>query len=255
MMPEPRSTLSVSAATTLVLAVEDELRALLGPAGELARTLASEMPKHRPEYPRLAHLANTLGFANALLHQIFSSSAEDRETCGAFSVDAMARDVLPMLRASVEGRARVTLSEDSHSPLLHGNSMALKRALLLVVRGLARTIAVSEGLIEIGVALITVTHSASEAEHSDFASSRRVVRLTVADNGVGMDATRIHGLLQGGPDGGPQPSWEDAGLQVASSIVKAHGGLLDIESHAGIGTMVRIDLPLAWPSRTSDSAL
>ncbi|HEY4340363.1 MAG TPA: ATP-binding protein [Steroidobacteraceae bacterium] len=211
--------------------------------------MVGESPMGRPDCLRLAQLADMIGFANAVLGQIFAASNDDLEVWSEFSVDAMARDILPMLRASVRGRARITLSEDSHSPLLHGNPLALKRALLHVVLSLVRTIEVPHGQIDIGVALITFAHGPYAADYSDCAAPRRVVRLTVVDNGIGMDQDRINALPQSGFDARPVLRREDAGLQMACSIVKAHGGQLDIEAHAGIGTMIRIDLPLAVSER------
>jgi signal transduction histidine kinase len=154
-----------------------------------------------------------------------------------------------MLRACVKGRARVTLSEDSHSPLLHGNPLALKRALLHIVRSLAATINVNHGVIDVGVTLIDFSDIDPSADNFRLPPPRRMVRLTVADNGVGIDPARIHAILQSNSDFGAPLRREDAGLQIACGIVKAHGGLLDIESHAGLGTMIRIDLPVVWPGR------
>jgi signal transduction histidine kinase len=225
------------------------MRAVLGPAGELARGLAAETPAYRPEFRRLIELSETLGIANAVLSQLFSGRSEADGAHSAFSVDAMARAILPMLRACVNGRAKVTLTEDSHSPLLHGDPLALKRALLHIVRSLAATIRVSHGIIDIGVTLIAFADNDPSAEDSRLPSARRMVRLTVADNGIGMDPARIQAVLQSSSDGAPPLRWDDVGLQIACSIVKAHGGLLDIESHAGLGTMVRIDLPVVWPGR------
>ena len=248
-MSPTTSVLSPSAACASALAVADELRAVLGPAEELARRLAAETPAFRPEFRRLIELSETLGIANAVLTQIFSCRGEAHETHSSYSVDAMARAILPMLRACVKGKAKVTLTEDSHSPLLHGNPMALKRALLHIVRSLAATIAVPNGVIDVGVALIDFSDIDPSTEDFRLPSQRRVVRVTVADNGIGMDPDRIHAVLQSSSDAGQPLRWEDAGLQIAYSIVKAHGGLLDIESHAGLGTMVRIDLPVVWPGR------
>ena len=199
-------------------------------------------------------LSETLGFANAVLSQVFSYRNEAREAHSAFSVDAMARAILPMLRAGVKGRAKVTLTEDSHSPLLHGNPLALKRALLHIVRSLAATITVPHGVIDVGVTLVYIADSDSSADDSKLPWPRRMVRLTVADNGMGMDPERIQAVLQSSSDDGLPVRWEDAGLQIACGIVKAHGGLLDIESHAGLGTMVRIDLPVVWPRRPAPAA-
>ncbi len=248
-MSSATSLLSSGVACASALAVVDELRTILGPAGDLARGLAAETPTCRPEFARLLELTETLGFANAVLGQVFSSQAEAHGTQSAFSVDAMARAVLPMLRASVKGRAKVTLSEDSHSPLLHGNPLALKRALLHIVRSLAATITVTQGVIDVGVTLVYFPGSDAATEDSRLPWPRRMVRLTVADNGMGMDQARIQAVLQDGVDIGPALRLEDAGLQMACSIVKAHGGMLDIESHAGLGTMVRIDLPVVWSGR------
>lgn len=243
--------LSSSAACASALTVADEMRAVLGPAGELARGLAADTPTYRPEFARLVELCETLGFANAVLSQAISSRGEAPETQSAFSVDAMARAMLPVLRASVKGRAKVTLTEDSHSPLLHGNPLALKRALLHVVRSLAATIAVPDGVIDVGVALIYFPGDATAAEDSRLPWPRRMVRLTIADNGVGVDPATIEAILQSGVEAHPLLSQQDVGLQIAYSIVKAHGGLLDIESHAGLGTMVRIDLPVVWLGRAA----
>src|ERR1700735_4811572 len=120
-MPHTASLLSPAAGCASAVAVADELRAILAPAADLVRRLAAETPTCRPEFGRLLELTETLGFANAVLSQISSCRADADEAQSAFSVDAISRAVLPMLRASVMGRAKVTLTEDSHSPLLHGN--------------------------------------------------------------------------------------------------------------------------------------
>jgi len=246
-MPQATTLLSSSAACAAALAVADEMRAVLGPAEELTRRLAAETPAFRPEFRRLVELSETLGIANSVLGELFPCGSEAHEAQSAYSVDAMARAILPMLRACAKGRAKVTLTEDSHSPLLRGNPLALKRALLHIVRSLAATISATHGVIDIGVTLIDFSDHDPSAGHARLPAPRRMVRLTVADNGIGMDPARIQAVLQSGSDGGPRLRWEDAGLQIASNVVKAHGGLLDIESHAGLGTMVRIDLPVVWP--------
>ncbi len=212
-----------------------------------------DTPTHRPEFRRLIELSEALGIANAVLSAFSSGMGETHEAQTAFSVDAVARAILPMLRACVKGRAKVTLTEDSHSPLLHGNPVALKRALLHIVRSLANTITVPHGVIDVGVTLIDFSDNDPAAEEFSWPSSRRTVRLTVADNGMGMDCARIHAVLQSSADGPPLRR-EDAGLQIACGIIKSYGGLLDIESHTGLGTMVRIDLPVVWPGRGAPDA-
>jgi signal transduction histidine kinase len=244
-----RTTALLSSGAACASAVADEMYAVLGPAGELARCLAVDTPSHRPEFRRLIELSETLGIANAVLSAFSSGISAAPEEHTAFSVDAVARAILPMLRACVKGRAKVTLTEDSHSPLLQGNPVALKRALLHIVRSLATTITVPDGVIDVGVALIDFADNDPGSEDFGWPSARRTVRVTVADNGNGLDSARVHAVLQNSADA-PPLCWGDAGLHIACGIVKSFGGLLDIESHAGLGTMVRIDLPFVWPGRS-----
>ncbi|HEV2700320.1 MAG TPA: ATP-binding protein [Steroidobacteraceae bacterium] len=129
--------------------------------------------------------------------------------------------------------------------------MALKRALLHIVRSLASTITAPHGVIDVGVTLIDFSDNFPTGEDSGTPPPRRMVRLTVADNGIGMDPARIQAVLQSSSYDAPLLRWEDAGLQIACCIVKDHGGLIDIESHAGLGTMIRIDLPVVWLGRVA----
>jgi signal transduction histidine kinase len=74
--------------------------------------------------------------------------------------------------------------------------------------------------------------------------SRPFVRLTVADNGIGMDGATLGNLRQqiAEPAGSHGAG---VGLRIVHRAVCAHGGRLQIDSQPGNGTTVRIDLPAA----------
>jgi PAS domain S-box-containing protein len=77
--------------------------------------------------------------------------------------------------------------------------------------------------------------------------SPEVLRIVVADTGIGMDAAGIARALRpfGQTDSGPNRKYEGAGLGVplAKSLAELQGGSFDIESAPGEGACVTIVLP------------
>jgi signal transduction histidine kinase len=73
-----------------------------------------------------------------------------------------------------------------------------------------------------------------------------VVRMAISDRGMGIPADEIRHVVRkffrgrGAGSGG-----SGLGLAIASRIVEDHGGRLDIESAAGVGTTVHLTLPVA----------
>lgn len=78
---------------------------------------------------------------------------------------------------------------------------------------------------------------------SEHVSERAIIRVTVADDGPGMDArTRERALEQFFTT---KATGSGLGLALALRVAEAHGGKIDIESELGAGTRVTIDLPTA----------
>jgi len=71
------------------------------------------------------------------------------------------------------------------------------------------------------------------------------VRLDVADAGCGMsEETRAKALK---PFFTTRPSGTGLGLPIVERVVAAHGGSVELESEKGVGTTVRLHLPLVAP--------
>jgi signal transduction histidine kinase/CheY-like chemotaxis protein len=79
--------------------------------------------------------------------------------------------------------------------------------------------------------------------------------LVVSDSGAGMSPAVRRRALD--PFFTTKPRKKGLGLSVAWSIVRRHGGLLELDSHPGGGTRVRVRLPLvdgAAPGQPADAA-
>jgi signal transduction histidine kinase len=148
------------------------------------------------------------------------------------------QDALQVMRAAVANTAVLRISMDAHAPLVEVNAIAMDRVLMKLVQNASQAIRQPHGVIEIGVAgMIRLDYP-----------GRRFVRLTVADNGIGMDSATLGNLRRQLLE--PADSCgAGLGLRIVHRAIRAHGGRLQIDSHPGHGTTVRIDLPAA-PQRS-----
>jgi signal transduction histidine kinase len=150
------------------------------------------------------------------------------------SLSSVVRDALPVMRATIANTAVLRIAMDAHAPLVEVNATAIERVLLKLVQNASQAIQQPHGVIEIGVA------GMRDSDHP----SRLFVRLTVADNGIGMDVTTVGNLRQQLLE--PADAYgAGLGLRIVHRAVRAHGGRLQIDSHLGQGTTVRVDLPAA----------
>ncbi|MDH3998448.1 MAG: ATP-binding protein, partial [Desulfuromonadales bacterium] len=70
------------------------------------------------------------------------------------------------------------------------------------------------------------------------------IRLSVADNGIGIPPEILDRVLNPFVTTKPAGSGTGLGLSLGHDIVKRHGGQIQIESEHHIGTQVLVDLPL-----------
>jgi signal transduction histidine kinase len=160
------------------------------------------------------------------------------------SLCSVVRDAQAEMRAVIANTAVLRIAMDTRAPLVEVDSTAMQRVLLKLVLNASQAIRHPDGVIEIGVAAVMGSDG----------HSRPFVRLTVADNGIGMDGATLSNLRQQIAE--PAESLgAGVGLRIVHRAVCAHGGRLQIDSQAGHGTTVRIDLPAASrPSGACDSA-
>lgn len=148
------------------------------------------------------------------------------------SLGAVVRDALPLLRTAIADTALLRIAVDARAPWVLVNPLAIRRMLLNLVLNAARAIRQPHGVIEIGVACM----------NSPDAGGPPVVRLTVADNGIGMDGAAVGDLRQSLAESADSHG-AGLGLRFVHREVSAHGGRLQFDSQPGSGTTVRIDLP------------
>jgi signal transduction histidine kinase len=215
--------------------VANDLRALLMPIEEHAVALHAEACGNGAAQARLQKILDSVELARNLVHQmlIFShGSASERRL---LSLGTVVREALPLMRAAVANTAMLRIAVDTNAPQVLADPVAIQRILLNLVLNASRAIRRPHGVIEIGVAGM----KSADGHGPQF------VRLTVADNGIGMDIASVGDLKQRFTEPPSLSEGAGPGLRTVHRTVCAHGGRLQLDSEPGGGTTLRIDLPAA----------
>ena len=113
-----------------------------------------------------------------------------------------------------------------------GDDRQLQQALINVLVNACQAVSPPKARIEIATAI-----------GAD--GSRPIATLTVRDNGLGITSANLSQVFDPFFTTRSPGEGEGLGLSVAYAIVRDHGGRIDIESREGVGTVVRLELPLA----------
>lgn len=220
--------------------VANDLRALLAPIDQHALALHAEVCGNTAAQARLQKILDTVELARGLVHQVLIFSRGSAGERRSLSLGKVVRDSLPLMRAAIANTALLRIAVDTHAPAVRADPVAMQRVLLNLVLNSSRAIRQPHGVIEIGVAGMKAANG----------SGAEFVRLTVADNGIGMDGQTVGDLRQQFTEPADTGQGGGLGLRIVHQTVSAHGGRLQLDSQPGTGTTVRIDLPVT-PAQSS----
>jgi len=212
-----------------------DMQALLGPVDQHALALSAETCGNGAAQVRVQQILATVALARNLAHQVLTFSRGGVGECRVVSLGSVVRDALPLIRAAISNTTLLRIAVDAQAPPVDASSIAMQRVLLNLVLNASRAIRQPHGVIEIGVAGMVDADGLGP----------RFVRLTVADNGIGMDGAALGELQQ--RIAAPMAASHGAGLglRIVHQVVRTHGGRLHLDSQPGSGSTVRIDLPAA----------
>jgi len=223
--------------------VAHDLQVLLRPIGAVAQRIGARLPEDADAQLGIDRIVQAAELSRDLAAQILAYSRGGPPERAPVSLGSVVRRALPLLRATLPRPTALRASVDRDTPLMHGNAAALQRVLLNLVLNAAQSLAARGSVIEVGVVAVAASDAAAEGE------GHPRVRLTVADDGAGMDPPQLHAVLECLGEMNLAAGAKGSGLAIVNAIVRAHCGRLTISTQAGRGTTVRVDFPAVLPDR------
>jgi len=224
--------------------------AKLAAIGELAASVAHEI--NNP-------LTVILGNSQLLLYQLPADSAEHKKAASieteANRAGRIVRDLLDFSRRREPTRAPVSVHEvlerslDLIRPKLKTAGVEVERVFNV---GLPPILGDRDQLTQVFVNMVTNAVDAMDGGGSLTVETglqqgddgRQMVGVSFTDTGHGISPEQIGRIFEPFYTTKAEGRGTGLGLSVSLGIVRSHGGTIDIESKPGVGTTIRIRLPL-----------
>jgi signal transduction histidine kinase/ActR/RegA family two-component response regulator len=216
-----------------------------------AQLLALRLPEEFREMPGLKEIVMASERAAALTRQLLSFSRRDTGKTGPVDVNTVISDTMKLVSRMLGEKVTVEFDLLSALPLILGDAQQLSQ----VIMNLA--INARDAMPEGGKLTIRTQEFSVEgplAKRFSMPGIERCQVIEVSDTGVGMDAETKERIFE------PFFTTKDAGqgtglgLSIVFSVVRRHGGFLEVSSQPGRGTMFSVFLPSREPYEEEESA-
>lgn len=233
----------------VAIGVGHELRNYLIPISAHAQ-LASELVSDPEAQEHLAGIQRATQRCRVLIDQVIAAGRDTSVEKKALSIGQIVQDTLPLLRAAVPRGIELKVSAGPRVPFVDTDAASIEQLVLNLVLNAAKAMSSAYGRIEISVQ-VRESGRTDRAARLFPGSAPTGVRLTVRDNGVGMEPAVAGRIFDPWYSSWREKGGSGLGLSIVREIVKRHQGEIHVETTPGVGTAFHIDLPVSASAEES----
>jgi len=196
--------------------------------------------------------------ARDLVQQILSFSRRQPIEFRLLALAPVIEGSLRLLRAALPARLTLAVECDADIPFVRADATQVEQIVINLVSNAMQAIHGGPGHIDIRLDTVLLdaeflkTHSLLNAMYEK--GERRIVRLSVRDDGPGMDHRTRERIFEPFFTTKPLGEGTGLGLSVVHGIVQGHEGAIEVESEPGKGTTFTLYLPVA-PAQVGASGI
>ncbi|PIQ65123.1 MAG: hypothetical protein COV97_06035 [Zetaproteobacteria bacterium CG11_big_fil_rev_8_21_14_0_20_59_439] len=205
----------------------------------LARTCLGDNPK---AIDKLANIDQISMHSAEMVRQLLSFSRKDKGQSRRFSAPSFVKEAFKLARAGIPENISLRCDVCQENIIISGDATRLQQAIMNLLTNARDAVgSTKEPGIEVGLSTYEPTPSFLTI-HPE-ARAARYALLSVHDNGHGIDREHLDKLFE--PFFTTKQPGEGTGLGLAMvyGTVRAHDGIIDVQSSPGKGTTFRIYLP------------
>ncbi|MEN8182132.1 MAG: response regulator, partial [Myxococcota bacterium] len=215
--------------------------------------LCQEEPEGSDLENRLGRIKSAAGQAATLTEQMLLYAGEPSTSTTPCDLAKEVEETLAWLRGTIPERCRIETTLGPGLPLLAGDPPQLRRMVANLVTNAFEALGEEPGVVSLRTRQVQAHaedlrtgHGANDALPGPYLS------LEVSDTGAGMDADVRARILE--PFFTTKFSGRGLGLASVLGIVRAHHGVLFVDSEPGRGTTVRVLLPVPKVGPQNDAS-
>ncbi len=223
---------------------------LVGILGNSSLAL-EELAEDAPLRPLIEDIRAASTRAAELAKEMLAYSGRATLTSAPVDLNALVRETAQLLSAAASEPASIDLALDESSPAVLGDPAGLQRIVMNLMTNAVEATSAGHGNVTVGTAKVSLPdYDVSELLLGDRLGPGEYIALTVADDGVGMDATAKEHLFD--PFFTTKTEGRGLGLAVVLGIVSSHRGAIEVDSEVKRGTRLTVLLPASAEAATHE---
>jgi PAS domain S-box-containing protein len=201
----------------------------------------SQFPPDHPGQACLMEIEKAGARGADLVRRILTFSRPQDQNMHAQALEPVVEEALKLVRSTLPAMIEIRSAFDADLPKARIDATQIYQVIVNLATNAAHAIGDKRGLIEVKLDARTVR----EEEVLLYSEVRpgHYVRLSVSDNGCGMDAATVQRIFDPFFSTKPTGKGTGLGLSVVHGIVTAHQGALKVYSEPGKGTTFHVYFP------------
>jgi PAS domain S-box-containing protein len=213
------------------------LAAIIGNT-ELAKM---DTPENSPVGENLQNILAASNRARDLVQQILTFSRRREQERRPIRIELVISEAAKLLRSTIPAMVEINVSIEANTPYILADATQINQIIMNLATNAWHAMPESGGRIDLALSRTEVRPDTTPP-HPDLREGV-YTRLTVADNGHGMDPTIVDRVFEPFFTTKEPGQGTGLGLAVVHGIVKGHEGVIDLNSRVGKGTTFHIYLP------------
>lgn len=200
-----------------------------------------QVPIDHPIHTNLLEVLAASHRAKDLVKQILTFSRYAKHERKAIEIAPVVKETMKLLRASLPATLEVHTNIGLETSTVLADPTQIHQILVNLCTNAADAMCDTGGILEVSLAELEM--GPNELLRFPDLACGRYLHLSVRDTGHGIDAAIANRIFDPFFTTKPPGKGTGMGLAVVHGIVKAHGGVITVDSQAGKGTTFRIFLP------------
>jgi PAS domain S-box-containing protein len=200
-----------------------------------------DLPAHHPVQESLHEIERAAARAADLVRRILAFSRQEEPKRQIMPLAPAVHEAVRLLQATLPAMVEIRLHHPDHLPHIAADATQIHQVVMNLVTNAAHAIGLRKGLVELRIEEVDVSHEMSAIAQD--LHEGRYVRLSVSDNGGGMDRQTMGRIFDPFFTTKPTGSGTGLGLSTVHGIVRRHDGAISVYSALNQGTTFHIYLP------------
>ncbi|RIK96472.1 MAG: hypothetical protein DCC71_22400, partial [Proteobacteria bacterium] len=218
-----------------------------------AEIASAELAPDHPASESVAQIERASARAADLVRQILAFSRPHDATHAEVQLEAVVTEALRLVRATTPAMIEIQRSGREDLPPIRADATQIHQVIVNLATNAAHAIGSRPGRIDVRLDDVIVT--ARDPDVRPNLREGRYVRVSISDDGAGMDATTLARIFDPFFTTKAPGEGTGLGLSVVHGIVASHGGSIAVDSQPGTGSRFTLCFPaLARAGAAAESA-